>query len=72
MNNSRLPVESLNRYVDELMRNSSSRHPAWNAEYIRKQTENTWNYVDGCMMLAFLEFYRVTGQKKFPTKIFPA
>jgi len=65
MNNSRLPVESLNRYVDELMRNSSSRHPAWNAEYIRKQTENTWNYVDGCMMLAFLEFYRVTGQKKF-------
>jgi unsaturated rhamnogalacturonyl hydrolase len=65
MSLNRLPIESLNQFVDDLMRNSSARNPAWNVEHLKKQTKNEWNYVDGCMMLAFLELYKTSGDEKF-------
>lgn len=37
----------------------------WNIESYRKGGPQEWNYVDGCMMLAYLTLSRVLGEKKY-------
>lgn len=59
-------MEMLDRYVKELMENSTPDAPAWNIEKIRGgKKANKWNYVDGCMIKALLEFYFLSGEKRY-------
>jgi unsaturated rhamnogalacturonyl hydrolase len=55
----------LNEYIEYLMNNSDSEHPAWNLEVIRSGKENKWNYIDGCMIRGILSLYEITGDEKY-------
>lgn len=58
-----LPV--FERYIDQLIERSTPDIPAWNIEKARAGKAAGWNYIDGCMILALLETYRATGEKKY-------
>lgn len=54
------------KYIDELIKKSTLDVPAWNIEKARAGAGKPgWNYIDGCMILALLEIYRTTGEKKY-------
>lgn len=54
------------KYIDELIKKSTLDIPAWNIEKARAGAGKPgWNYIDGCMILALLEIYRTTGEKKY-------
>ncbi|WP_330395116.1 glycoside hydrolase family 88 protein [Oribacterium sp. C9] len=55
----------LNEYIEYLMKNSDSEHPAWNLEVIRSGKENKWNYIDGCMIRGILSLYEITEDEKY-------
>ncbi len=55
----------LNEYIEYIMNNSDSEHPAWNLEVIRSGKENKWNYIDGCMITGILQLYDITGDEKY-------
>jgi unsaturated rhamnogalacturonyl hydrolase len=60
----KMPV--FERYITELIEKSTIEVPAWNIEKARANGKGAgWNYVDGCMILAMLEIYRATGEKKY-------
>ena len=52
-------------FLDSLLAKSDAQNPAWNLEKIRSGKPNSWNYVDGCMIYAILEFYRITREKNY-------
>lgn len=52
-------------FLDSLLMKSDAQNPAWNLEKIRSGKPNSWNYVDGCMIYAILEFYRITREKNY-------
>lgn len=53
------------KYIDDLIEKSTLDMPAWNIEKAREGKASGWNYVDGCMILALLEIYQATGEKKY-------
>jgi len=53
------------RYIHELIEKSTLDVPAWNIEKALAGKAGGWNYIDGCMILALLETYRATGEKKY-------
>lgn len=55
----------LNQYIDDLLKNSDSEHPAWNIEAKNGWGCNKWNYIDGCMIRGVLELYKICGEKRF-------
>lgn len=57
--------EMIQRYIDRLMDESTPDKPLWNIEKIREGKINGWNYIDGCMMIALLNLYDITGQEKY-------
>lgn len=60
----KMPV--FEKYIEELIEKSTIEVPAWNIEKARGNGKGAgWNYVDGCMILAMLEIYRATGEKKY-------
>ena len=56
-------TERIFRLAEFFLRDAEN--PRWNVEAARKGSAAGWNYVDGCMILAFLELYRVTEEKKY-------
>lgn len=52
-------------YVERILSESTPDAPLWNIEKIRQGKINGWNYIDGCMMIALLNLYRITGQKRY-------
>ena len=58
-----LPI--FEKYIDELIEKSTLDVPAWNIEKAREGKAAGWNYIDGCMILALLEIYSATGEKKY-------
>ena len=58
-----LPI--FEKYIDELIEKSTLDVPAWNIEKAREGKAAGWNYIDGCMILALLEIYNATGEKKY-------
>lgn len=48
-------------YIQELLEKGTLDAPGWNNE----KAKGGWSYVDGCMILAMLEFYRGTGEKRY-------
>ena len=60
----KMPV--FERYIAELIEKSTIEVPVWNIEKARGNGKGAgWNYVDGCMILAMLEIYQATGEKKY-------
>lgn len=58
-------TEILARYVDALLERSTPQAPVWNIEKIRAGAKPSWNYIDGCMINALLELYRITEDQKY-------
>lgn len=57
-------MKLVDRYIEELLE-STPENPLWNQEMIRQGKKPHWNYIDGCMMTAFLALYEKKGDKKF-------
>jgi Predicted unsaturated glucuronyl hydrolase involved in regulation of bacterial surface properties, and related proteins len=57
-------METLDRYIKELLDRSTPAAPAWNLEKI-KSGKPHWNYVDGCMIRAILELYHITKKEEY-------
>lgn len=58
-------MDTIVRYIDELMEKSTPDRPIWNIEKILQGIKSKWNYIDGCMIKAILEMYSITGDKKY-------
>lgn len=59
----KLPI--FEKYIDGLIEKSTLDIPAWNIEKAKEGGKSGWNYIDGCMILALLEIYQATGEKKY-------
>ncbi len=59
----KLPI--FEKYIDGLIEKSTLDIPAWNIEKALEGKAAGWNYIDGCMILALLEIYQATGEKKY-------
>ena len=57
--------EEINRYVHQLIAQSSTEQTAWNVEKLRNGIPASWNYIDGCMMTALLSLSEITGDQTF-------
>ena len=55
----------IEQYIDELMTKSTAEFPIWNIEKSRAGKKSGWDYIDGCMIMALLEIYNATGEKKY-------
>lgn len=60
-----LDAEKIGRLIDSLLLDSNVPHPAWNQEQVRNHSAKRWNYIDGCMLLAFLSLYQATEDRKY-------
>jgi unsaturated rhamnogalacturonyl hydrolase len=56
-------MKRIERYVQRILAESAPDRPLWNIEKIKEGKINGWNYIDGCMMIALLNLYRITGQE---------
>lgn len=60
----KMPI--IEKYLDELIERSTLDVPVWNLEKVKEgKGKSGWNYVDGCMILAMLETYQTTGEKRY-------
>lgn len=57
--------KKIDAYIDRLIEDSSPDAPMWNIESIRQGKKPHWNYIDGCMITAFMEIAAITGDKKY-------
>ena len=55
----------IDRYVLSLVEHSSVDKTAWNIERVRQGKPASWNYIDGCMLVALLEMSSLTGDKRY-------
>ena len=53
-------MKILDRYIDQLIEQSTPESPVWNIEKIREGSNSTWNYIDGCMIKAIIELFLIT------------
>lgn len=60
-----MEMKVIEKYIDELIEKSTMDAPAWNIEKARSGEKSGWNYIDGCMILAILETYKTTNDKKY-------
>ena len=58
-------MNNIERYVEQLLSESTPQRPLWNIEKIKEGKVNGWNYIDGCMMIALLNMHRITGQARY-------
>lgn len=58
-------IADIRAYLDGLLDASVPNRPAWNQELLLGHQEPAWNYVDGCMILAVLEMYGITGDDRY-------
>lgn len=54
--------EMIRSYFDRLLHQSTPGRPAWNLEVLREHRPPAWNYIDGCMLKAVLDWYDVTKE----------
>lgn len=60
-----MEMQIIENYIDELLEKSTLDVPAWNIEKALQGKASGWNYIDGCMILAILETYRITNNEKY-------
>lgn len=53
----------IDQYIQRLMEDSKPDAPMWNIENIRMGKAPHWNYIDGCMITAFLSIAAFRGDK---------
>lgn len=58
-------MNSIERFVERMMTESTPDRPLWNIEKIQQGKINGWNYIDGCMMIALLSLYEITGERRY-------
>lgn len=58
-------MNHIEAYVERLLAESTPDKPLWNIEKIKEGKINGWNYIDGCMMIALLNMYKITGQSRY-------
>ncbi|MCR5279927.1 MAG: glycoside hydrolase family 88 protein [Lachnospiraceae bacterium] len=58
-----MPV--VEEYIERLMKDSTKESPVWNVEKLRAGKLSGWDYIDGCMLLGFLEIYRLRGNRGY-------
>ena len=58
-------MNTIERYVQRIMDESTPDKPLWNIEKIKEGKINGWNYIDGCMMIALLTLHRITGEERY-------
>ena len=58
-------MNTIERYVERVMADSTPSTPLWNIEKIKEGKINGWNYIDGCMMISLLNLYNITGEKRY-------
>lgn len=56
---------TIKKYIDKLMSNSTPDKPIWNIEVQKGNKKPAWNYIDGCMMASLLDLYHQTNEKKY-------
>lgn len=57
--------DEIKSYVQQLIAQSSPARTAWNIENIKYGRAATWNYIDGCMMIALLSLSEITGDDTY-------
>jgi len=57
--------DSLNRFVEKLITQSTPEAPIWNMEQILQGKKLSWNYIDGCMTTSLVSLYRETKEQKY-------
>lgn len=55
----------IDSYIQSLIENSTQEAPVWNIEKVRAGKKSGWDYIDSCMIMALLEIYSTTGDKKY-------
>ena len=55
----------IEQYIGDLMSKSTAEFPIWNIEKARAGKKSGWDYIDGCMIMALLEIYSTSGDKKY-------
>lgn len=55
----------IDSYIDSLIKNSTAQEPVWNIEKAKSGKKSGWDYIDGCMIMALLEIYNTTNDKKY-------
>ncbi len=60
-----MDTKVIEQYIDDLMSKSTARFPIWNIEKARAGTMSSWDYIDGMMIMALLEIYASTKDKKY-------
>lgn len=58
-------MEILDRYIDQLLEQSTPQAPIWNIEKVKTGRKSTWNYIDGCMIKAIIELHHLTKNKRY-------
>ena len=56
---------NIDRYINRLITESTPDVPMWNIESIRQGKKPHWNYIDGCMITALLQMWKITGEIKY-------
>lgn len=62
-----MAMDILDRYIDQLLTNSTPKAPIWNIEKLRQGAKPSWNYIDGCMIKAILELYHIRKKEDYLT-----
>lgn len=60
-----MAIAIVDKYIRELIERSTVDTPIWNIEKIRQGKKSSWDYIDGCMMMAFLELYKESGEQRY-------
>jgi unsaturated rhamnogalacturonyl hydrolase len=55
----------LDKYIGQLVSNSTPEAPMWNVEKARSGKPNGWNYIDGCMVKALLSLAEISGKQEY-------
>lgn len=58
-------MNQIEAYVERILAESTPDKPLWNIEKIKEGKVGGWNYIDGCMMIALLNLYKITGQRRY-------
>ncbi|MBO7402898.1 MAG: glycoside hydrolase family 88 protein [Lachnospiraceae bacterium] len=56
--------EAVEKYILFLLEKSTVEAPVWNVEKTGKSNTSKWNYVDGCMIKALLDFGEISGDDR--------
>jgi unsaturated rhamnogalacturonyl hydrolase len=56
--------KALENYIEKLLEESTTERPVWNVESSRGEIKPGWNYIDGVMIKALLDYGRISGNTR--------